>query len=113
MATDGGSFGGPEDILRDILGVDMLNSVASSKGKSTNIPLDAVIETKYLFSDPTITYHLIEEIGGVQIAPICYANHGKYLQFGLLTIRGNQGYKSLIPITGWSPLIGFRWEKKS
>ncbi len=54
----------------------------------------------------------LEELVGVQTGLVCYANHGKYVQFGLLTIRGNQGYKSLIPITGWSPLIGFRWEKK-
>lgn len=33
-------------------------------GKRADIPSDTVIETKHLFSDPTINYHLIEEIGG-------------------------------------------------
>ncbi len=46
------------------------------------------------------------QLNGVQIAPICYANNGDYLQLGLITIRGKgtgkPWYKRVSPLVGYN-----------
>ncbi len=48
---------------------------------------------------------------GIQIAPICYAGEGNYLQFGLITIRENREGENKPLYKRISPLLGFRRKK--
>ena len=46
------------------------------------------------------------ELKGLQVAPVCYAKEGNYVQVGILTIRGAGPWYTRI-----TPLLGFHKER--